>query len=158
MTETATAIVRHALPEDLPALVRLGRTFLVLTEYGQSNEIPADRFEIGLCRILEQRDSCCFVLDIDGGVHGAILGTVVSYWFDDSTRVARELGWWVDEQYRGYGVHLLREFEGWAHEMRCRESVLSDLVLNGATPAGPLFEKLGYRPVERSHLKSLGIY
>ena len=52
-------------------------------------------------------------------------------------------------------IKLLREFERWGKERGASHVVMSDLVIEGGTPAGQLFEKLGYVLVERSHVKGV---
>jgi GNAT superfamily N-acetyltransferase len=54
-----------------------------------------------------------FVARDDAGVHGAIGGNVVPFWWNDTVRAASEQFWYVQPEYRGgtAGIKLLDAFE-----------------------------------------------
>lgn len=95
-----------------------------------------------------------FVMVVGDEIVGAIIGSVTVPWFSRDL-IAAELGWWVDPDHRGHGNELRRQFEEWAKAMKAEVVVMSDVVLDDATPAGTLYERAGYEMVERSWIKGV---
>lgn len=146
--------VRPATAEDVPRLAEMGRGFFAFSAFGEFAEYdPASA-----ARSIEAMRStgCALVATDDGVIVGALLGLLAPLWFDDSALIASEMAWWVDESHRHTpaGMRLYRVFEDWAIEHGATAIVMSDLVVRGGgMPAARLFERLGYTPIERAHIK-----
>ena len=140
----------------------MGERFYQYTRFPKS--IPYDKDAAAEClarlcdqgTLLEPSDSVVLVAEVDGRVVGGIVGIVSRYWFNPAVSCATEMAWWVAEEHRGgtAAIRLYREFERWAEERNCEVISMSDLVIDGETPAGNLFHKLGYTTVERAHIKA----
>ena len=147
--------VRKATTNDIAALSAMGEKFLAYSEYGSIAPVAGADLGRGIARFVE--GGFAYVAEIDGKVVGALLGIMSPVWFAPEIRYAIEIAWWVNEEARGgrAAFRLLNAFEAWARDNGARAVVLSDLVINGETPVGKIVERLGYRMVERSHLKEL---
>ena len=101
--------------------------------------------------------TCALPIFLQTKIVGCICGIITNFWFARNTKVAAELGWWVNEEHRGStaSIRLLQAFENWAKEHGVKAITMSDLVINGDTPAGPIYKKLGYELVERAHVKGV---
>lgn len=144
--------VRHATDRDLDAVALIGLRFLAASPY--ASLLHAEHSElVDRLRLLLQARGVVLIVEHEGEIRGALVGQLMSVWFASSC-IGVELGWWVDQELRGTaaGVRLLWQFEDWCREQGASCVVLSDLVF---APAGPLFERLGYRLVERSHVKEI---
>ena len=156
--------IRPAEPRDLDALTDMGAQFFAYSAFAKA--VPFDR-EAARAAIERYAragtmlvDNFCIVLvaEVDGEIAGGLVGFIGPMWFHPAARVATELAWWVAEQHRGgtAAIRLYRAFEAWADERNVDVIVMSDLVIDGETPAARLFEKLGYATVERAHIKQRG--
>lgn len=148
-------VVRPATDRDLGAIALMGARFLAASPYADFVQTEHADLVDRLRKLLAD-NGVAFVAEVDGEVRGAIVGRLSSLWFAASC-VAIELGWWVDQDLRGgtVGVRLLWAFEDWARSQGATAVALSDLVSQGETPSGLLFERLGYRMVERAHVKEI---
>lgn len=146
--------IRPATADDVPRLAEMGRGFFAFSAFGDFAEYdPASA-----ARNIEamRTAGCVFVATEGGAVVGALLGVIAPLWFDDNSRIASELAWWVNESHRHTpaGVRLYRAFESWAQEQGATAIVMSDLVVRGGEmPAARLFERLGFTTIERAHIK-----
>ena len=148
--------IRPATDDDLDALVALGHRFFAFSRFADFVKFDASAARASLSRLKES--GLVLVAEAaDGQIAGGIAGLLAPVWFNPSACMAAELGWWVDAAYRGSsaGVKLAKAFEQWAREHGAVAVSMSDLVISGATPAGQLFEKLGYRVVERCQVKAV---
>lgn len=148
--------IRPATADDLDALVALGHRFFAFSRFVDFVAFDAAAARAALVRLMDT--GLVLVAEAaDGQVAGGIAGMLAPVWFNPGARMAAELGWWVDDAYRGSlaGVKLAWAFEQWGREQGAVAVSMSDLVIDGATPAGPLFERLGYRVVERCQVKGV---
>jgi RimJ/RimL family protein N-acetyltransferase len=156
--------IRRATPDDLDALADMGEQFFAFSAFGKAISYDRDAARAAIERyarpstMLTEAPGVVFVADVDGQVVGGLVGFVGPVWFNPEARVATELAWWVAESHRGgrAALKLYRAFEAWADERDAQVIVMSDLVVDGETPAAKLFEKLGYATVERAHIKQRG--
>jgi len=147
--------VRQAAVSDVDALVELGRNFVWYSSYGSMINVTDDDIARGLCQVLDH--GVIFVAERKGEIVGGIAGVMNSLWFAPHVKVGTELAWWVrpDSRNSPAAVRLLRAFESWSAEQGATHVAMSDLVIQGDTPAGKLFEKLGYTLTERSHIRGV---
>ncbi len=153
MRSTVSPQVRVATEDDVPGLVELGWRFIKFTPYGAL--LGADRTGLSnaLCHLL-RNGGRGWVAESEGEIVGALIAQLSAPWCSPTVKIAVELAWWLDVELQnsGCGIRLLKLFEKWADENEA-SMVLSDLVLPGGPNLGDLVERLGYRLVERSHLK-----
>lgn len=147
--------IRRAAKEDIDAMLALGAAFFGFSRFAEF--VPFDpagaRASVASC----VDSGIAFVAEQDGLIIGGIIGVLCQVWFSPNSTTAAELGWWVDEDYRGSmaGVRLLRAFESAAKDAGAIAVSMSDLSAGGTWPAGKLFEKLGYTVVERCQMKRI---
>jgi len=133
----------------------MGESFLRFSPFNKFVPFDAKAAKEAIASLLEH--GAVLVATNENEVIGALVGMVSSMWFNPDLRIATELGWWVKDEHRGgsAGIKLLRAFEDFGRRNGASMCALSDLVIDGDAPAGPLFKKLGYVIVERSHLKEI---
>ncbi len=153
--------IRNADPDDLDVLADMGEKFFAYSAFAKVVPFDRDavREAIGVYArpgtMLTLPDSLVLVAEVDDEIVGGLVGLIGPMWFNPAARVATELAWWVAEEHRGSSaaIRLYRAFEAWAWDRNADMIVMSDLVIDGETPAARLFEKLGYATVERAHMK-----
>lgn len=148
--------IRRATEADIVPLSVMGTRFVRYASYGRHMLTPKEEIAIGL-RQLFAAGAVAWVAEREEVIIGVLIGMLAPVWFSPSSKVATELAWWVEEGHRNgpAGVRLLRMFEGWAQANDARFIAMSDLVVEGETPAGHLLERLGYGLVERTHLRRI---
>lgn len=147
--------IRPATHDDLDALLAMGEKFFSFSRFAQFAIFDRDTARASITALIDAEVGVCLVAVIDGEVIGGIVGALSPLWFAPTCLSATEFAWWVSEEHRGgmAGVKLLRSFEQWAKDKGAAMVSLSDLIINGETPAGRLLENLGYLAIERSHVK-----
>jgi len=65
--------------------------------------------------------------------------------------IAGELAWWVDPDRRGIGLRMLRLAETWARQQGAQRLQ----VMAPSPEVERLYERLGYRPLERTYDRRL---
>lgn len=153
--------IRPATPEDINALTDMGAQFFAYSAFGKVVRFDRDAARDAIAHyatpgtMLTGSTSVVLVATQGEEILGGIVGFLGPMWFNPATRCATELAWWVAEEHRGgtAAIKLYRAFERWADEQGADVIVMSDLVVDGETPAAKLFEKLGYATVERAHIK-----
>ena len=151
--QLSTQTVRRASLQDVDLILRLARRFVAVTPFARVLRTDDACLRAGLLALLDT--GAVFVLEDGERIVGALVATLTQTWVSPSP-VACELGWWVSEEARGRGTLLLDAFESWAADCGAEACILSDLVHNGQTPAGTLYERHGYECMERAHIKALG--
>jgi len=96
-----------------------------------------------------------FVAERDEVIVGMLGARLVNPWFSRSVVIATELMWWVDEEHRGSlsSVRLVGAFEQWAKSEHADMISMSDLT--GYKGVDRLLSRLGYKCVERAHIKGV---
>ena len=136
-------MIRRAGPEDIPAIVNMGRDFHA---YSPWSAVPFD----------DEATEDFAAKMIDGGVilmsdTGMIGGVLSPLYFNPAHVVAVELFWWATA-----GGGALREaFEEWAKDGGAHAVQFSALGNTHSEAMGRMFARHGYRPVETGYLKDL---
>lgn len=147
------ATIRKATEDDIDTLASMGERFIKYSEYRRTTECPHGHIADALRKILEV--GAIFVAEINGVVRGGIVCSVTPAWFAPDARIAVELAWWVDDDYRNgmTGIRLLQAYERWAKESGASMICMSDMVIDGRPPLGEMLARLGYRMTERTFMK-----
>jgi GNAT superfamily N-acetyltransferase len=148
-------MIRVAGVPDVDAIVAMAGPFLNYSHFTEYTEIERDDIVFGICNLID--NGIIFVAEKEDEIVGCICGMITNLWFARNTKVAAELGWWVNEEHRGStaSMRLLQAFENWAKEQGVKAITMSDLVIDGQTPTGQIYKKLGYELVERAHVKGV---
>ena len=138
--------------DDLPKLIEGAHSFYA--EGKLPGPFSPDRFIKGWAGLLESRIGLLLGFEKDGEIAGAIGGTI----FPDMTTPkvhATELFWYVKPEHRGAGIKLLLEFEKAARDRGADRIWMIHLVELNDGPLDKLYERLGYRFVEKVFVKDL---
>jgi GNAT superfamily N-acetyltransferase len=148
-------VIRHATPNDLPDIVKMGVQFWNESIYHDAlgpatKEGLADVAQL----LMSGNDRALFVADEDGDLIGMI-GMAIYPHPVQRGRIASEVTWWVDPDSRGTaGVRLLRHAEEWAREQPDVQ-VLQVGAPDGEDDLESLVMAKGYQRLESSFSKRL---
>jgi len=149
-------MIRRAMLDDVPELARLGGLFFA--ESGYADMMPPD--PAGLADNLAafmQAPACHFlVVEVGGRMVGAAGFAILPAFPAPATIQATELFWFMEPEYRGpFGPLLLEAMEEEAAALGA--GVISMIALEAARGAvvGRLYERRGYRLVERAYMRRL---
>lgn len=94
-----------------------------------------------------------------GGELVGALGAITYNDLNDGVLVSTEAFWYVFEDFRkilyGYGVRLLIAYEKWAKRRGVKRVGMANLVALNDGPMQSLYEKMGYRPLDRTYIKEV---
>lgn len=144
----ATAMIRLANTSDLPRLVAMGLRFRNGTTYKQHlGESPEQMAALAEKLIASNG---LLVTEREGKVVG-MLGFVLYDHFLSGEKTAGEVFWWVEPEYRGEGLKLLRDVEE-----RAREAGAKRMQMIAPTEqVARVYEHMNYEFVESSYQKTL---
>ena len=139
-------MIRKGALSDKERVLEMARKFY--SACGYESHIP---FDYDSCASLfEMCLDLCSVAEVDGKLVGFVLGIQTPYLMNRNYMVGGEIAWWVEPEYRGIGIKLLRHIENTAQElglkmwsMMCLESMEPEKV-------SEIYLKSGYQPTERS--------
>lgn len=141
-------LIRPATEADIPRMVEMGQRFHDETTYQKhlpSN--PEQMHKIG--KQLIDLDGL-LVSEREGKIVGMI-GFVVFPHFLSGELVCGEAFWWVDPEYRGEGIRLMRE----AEKSACARGAKKMQMIAPTDQVGHVYQRLGYEFVESAYQKSL---
>lgn len=143
-------MIRNAQETDLLLLLGMGWKFASYT--GLPTPFSPESAERMISFLMEK--GVVLVSETEGVVEGAIMGMVTPIWYVGAFTAA-ELALWVspDRRTKGVARSLIEAFEAWGREQGVEYFTMSDLSVDGTYPAGGMFERMGYRPFERAHIK-----
>ncbi len=148
--------LRIATSKDIPDLLRFAKNFHKASPY-RSMRFDTDKGRKFLEGIITGKNSEGIVLVAlkDGIPIGMLVGACAEPVFS-SARIATELGWWIEEEFRNTRAALLiyEAYEDWAKRVGCTH--VQSAYLPGISPAlDKFYKKRGYTQVESSYLKVL---
>lgn len=152
MTQQAMSLkLRLAEDKDREDFIHMGSLF---HQAGPYSGIPYSREKLG--NIFDNRNSdilLLFLVDEDKPV-GMIWGMVQEPYFS-TTKVATELAWWVNPEYRRTkkSIELTLAFEDWAYRKGAKLVTLSALDTSPAS-VGKFYESMGFTKREETYLRS----
>lgn len=135
-------MIREATLEDLPFLADLGRQMHKHTRSAPYRSEHAQEFVGGL---IESPEALVLV-----GPSSMLAGMLVPAWICKDWLIAVELFWYGTD---GHGLDLLRAFERWASENRCREVRMTTQTKDPR--AEIILRRKGYEVSETSHSRMI---
>ena len=144
-------MIRLAILEDIPNLLRMGELFFNDSGYGEITSFNKNDTEVTLKSLIDLG-----TLLTDG--KSSMIGFLVFPLFmNQKTLMSQELFWWVDEDKRGtrIGIDLLKQAEKISKENGA--TVMNMLSLNdlNGEKVNKLYERLGYKRKEQSYMRVL---
>lgn len=146
--------LRLASIDDTETFLRMARAFHESSPYS-GIEFSQDRIlSLYLSGLENPQEIITILSEQDGQVRGMICGLCNSPPFSDE-KVATELAWWMDEEYRGSKDSLLlfKAYEDWAVRVGC--SLVQMALLSNSPDLTKIYERSGYTMTERTFLKEL---
>lgn len=97
----------------------------------------------------------CFVIGEKG--KGFIFGIVQSYVFNNDSKFAYDIGFFVEPELRGKGLafKLLKEFEVKAKELGADRIIMVGLETQRPEVMKKFYSKMGYKSLETNYIKEL---
>lgn len=143
-------MIREATTADTPRLVEMGERFLTETAYRGRVTVNPTQMAETVTLLGDSEVGTVFVLELRGVVVGMIGLLLFQHPIAGEPTVA-ELFWWVEPEYRGGGIRLLKRAEQWA-----RDQGAVKMHMIAPTPdIGQMYERLGYEPIEVSYQRTL---
>lgn len=150
--------IRAAVADDIEQLMDMGEDFFEYSPFSDLVGFDADSVREVMRAAIDSDRCVVLVAEVHGIVVGGIIGALSGLWFNQNVTFASGLACWLDPMHRNgsIGVRLLHAFEDWARDKEARLVVMSDFGNDVNPRVARLFEKLGMRQIERSHVKDLG--
>ena len=145
-------MIRQVEQSDIAKVGELLKEFITesLGDYGVG--LDKDHFN----NVAQMYVSHSLICEIAGKVVGVIAGEIKQYPLDGS-RVYQEAVWYVSKNHRRYGIKLIQELERKCKEEWKVSHIVMALMENcNADNLGKFYSRLGYKPLERHLIKSLG--
>jgi len=144
-------MIRLAEDKDIPALLRMSKSFFNASGYGKITEFNAQDSEQLLLKLI---DANSVLTDGKGGMIGFV---VFPMFMNNDYVMAQELFWWVDEDKRSskLGLNLLKAAEATAKELGAKSLLMLSLNDLNGEKVNKLYESLGYTKQEQSYMRSL---
>jgi RimJ/RimL family protein N-acetyltransferase len=150
--------LRLATLDDIPTLLRFAKNFHRASPYRgmRFDSQKGKEFLEGII-IGRQTEGIVLVALKDSQPIGMLVGACSEPVFTRS-KVAMELGWWIEEEFRKTKASFLiyKAYEDWAFRVGC--SHVQGAYLPGVSPElDEFYKKRGYIQVESSYLKTLKV-
>ena len=141
----------------LPDILEMCQKFHENTPFNGIEEYNESRVTDIIISIIEDPANKIAILLVDDGkAVGMVLGVTSTSIFNYG-KVATELAWWVDPEYRGKkSLELMKAYEYWATNVAKCSVVQMSLLENDTTESvDRLYKRKGYSPVERAYIKKV---
>jgi len=142
--------IRKALPEDRLALLALLKQFQEesLSHFGTKIE---DDYAL---RMIDGSIQNSFVAEKEGKVVGVMSGIFTTELIT-KRKIFQETIWFMDKEYRKYGIKLYRHVENWVREQGCEAMLMGCLSNSKFDKLVKFYEKIGYKHLESQFMKEL---
>lgn len=143
-----TSKVRLATKSDMPELMRMARLFHAASGYAKFSNFGEKETRTTIETLIDA--GTCIM-----GDGGAIGFLVFPIYMADNVTMSQELFWWVDEDKRGTGlaIRLLKEMERISKDHGASVCAMISLEELDGERVSSLYQKLGYSPKERIHMR-----
>lgn len=150
-------MIRLATLKDIPALLRLGKKFHESAELSNLLDYDTESVSASISNMIEG-DAGAVIVSTDGSKITGMIG-LISFpsYMNFSTKLAQELFWWVEPEYRktGVGVDLIKAAETWAELMEVSHIIMMSLESSNPEQVNNLYTKLGYTKKENTFYKGI---
>lgn len=148
---TGDLMIRLATIEDMPELLRMGKSFFDASGYGNVtcfNSLDAENLLITLI------ENECVLTD---GKNGMIGFVVFPLFFNSTYKLSQELFWWVDKNERKgrLGISLLKAAEKKSKEKGADSMIMLSINDLDGNKINRIYEATGYSRQEQSYMRSL---
>lgn len=138
--------------EELDDLVDLAEKFYASSEF--LNGFKKNVAKKSWVHFIDTGIGVIFGLKEDNELHG-MLGAIKSIDAHTGDFIAVELFWFVSEEKRGEGLKLIKAYEKWALEQKCKRIAIGHLQDLMPARLEKIYNKLGYKLAEKSYVKEV---
>ena len=134
--------LRMATPDDLPAIVVLGRVMHEESSFAPM-DYDVDRVKETISDLMNKSQFVVVAEDTNGEVIGGMAGMVTQSWFGNDM-VANDLAVFIHPDHRGglLAVKLIKTFVHWAKLAGAKQ--IRPGVVSGSRTAEALYDRLGF--------------
>ena len=149
ISNSSSVSIRYIKEEDYPDILRLSRVPASIVP-----EFEEDKIELLFYSALENKNSTGIILTVDGVGRGYIFGFITPHYYH-SDLIAYCMSIFVEEEYRKYGLEMIKSFEAWGKYKGAKR--LSMSTFKGLSPdnLGKVYRKLGYSEKEVIYWKEV---
>lgn len=148
--------IRPAIISDMPGIVRCAESFFEYAEYAKNGmTLDKSAFEKKVEWYIKDEKGIVLLLVNQGNVCGGISGYVSEWDFNPAVKILIEFFFWIDPEYRGNGVRLLKAFESIGKENGAQKIVMISPQTFLKSKVDRMYEKFGYQPTEQFWMKGL---
>lgn len=135
------------------------KKFHEASPYHDKEEYDESQVSDKILQFLESPDKTVIILLVNPETNravGMVIGVVTEGIFNRN-RIAAELAWWVDEEFRGQqSLELFHAYNYWAeHVMKCSSVTMALLEDEGVEKLSRLYKRKGFVPVERAFIRKV---
>jgi GNAT superfamily N-acetyltransferase len=143
-------MIKEITTDNIFILSGLARQFATLADVNLNTELWIDNWE----KLIETGIGTIFFEEKEGMPIGMI-GGVTHPDINSGEMTATEFFWYVDPNYKGSGLKLLKKFEEWAKDKDCVNIVMVHLENNMPEKLKRIYLKKGFCHIESHYSKRL---
>lgn len=149
--------IRAAKPEDLGALLEMGREFFDHSGNGAFTTFDEPSLTATLISLVSGLSGgSLIVAEVSGRVVGMAACLVFPFYANHSTLIGQELFWWTNPDHRkGIGGELLDELEAEAKRKGAKVFISANLAGEHDAAFERLYRRRGYIPAENTFIRNL---
>lgn len=151
------AEIRHAEPEDLGALIDMGREFFEYSGNAEFTTFDEPSLTATLIAVISGvSNGSLLVAETSGKVVGMAACVVFPFYANMNTLIGQEIFFWVNPEHRGaVGDALLDELEAAAMRKGAKVFINANLAGPRDKAFARYYRRRGYRPAENTHIRVL---
>lgn len=151
------AEIREAQPNDLPALLDMGRDFFEVSGNSAFTTYDEPSLTATLIALMGGvSGGVLLVADVEGRAVGMAACVVFPFYANMGTLIGQEIFWWADPAHRkGIGGALLDELEAAAARKGAKIFIGANLSGEHDAAFARLYRRRGYSPGETTHIRVL---
>jgi GNAT superfamily N-acetyltransferase len=149
--------IRHAEPNDLNALLDMGREFFEASGNDRFTTFDEPSLTATLIAMMSGvAGGSVLVAEVAGQVVGMAACVVFPFYANHSTLIGQELFWWVQPAHRkGIGGSLLDELEAEAKRKGAKVFIGANLSGEHDAAFARMYRRRGYVPAENTFIRNL---
>lgn len=150
INNSSSVSIRYIKEEDYPDIQRLSRIPLL----SAASTIDEDKLESLFYAALQNTNSTGIILTVDGVGRGYIFGHLTPHYYHPDL-IAYCMSIYVEDEYRKFGLEMIRSFEAWGKYKGAK--ILSLSTFKGLSPdnLGKVYAKFGYVEKEVIYWKEI---
>lgn len=151
------AEIREAEPNDLPAMLEMGRDFFDSSGSGSFTTFDESSLATTMIALMSGvSGGSLLVAVVNEEIVGMAAGVVFPFYANMATKIGQEIFWWVKPEFRkGIGGSLMDELEAAAGRNGAKIFIGANLSGEHDAAFARLYRRRGYSPGEQTHIRIL---